>query len=45
MKVDGRDPTDDATERRPEDRLRLTLGRLVLDQVVPENEAAQRRIM
>ena len=45
MNIDGRNPTDDSTVRWPEDRLRLTLGQLVLDKVVPENEATQRRII
>ncbi len=39
------DPTDDSTVRWPESRALLTLGQVVLDALVPDNETAQRKII
>jgi catalase len=39
------DVTDDSTVRWPEDRPQLTLGQFVLDALVPDNEAGERRII
>ena len=39
------DTTDDSTIRWPEERPKLTLGQLVLETLVPDNEAAERRII
>lgn len=43
--ADATDPTDSATVRWPESRPTLTIGQLMLDSLVPENEAEQRRII
>jgi catalase len=43
--ADSGDPTDDSTVRWPEARSQIKLGQLVLQTLVPDIEAAQRRII